>query len=134
MATYDRTRSEALLSRAREVIPGGLYGHYAGAINRMGLVGSDALKEAAQKVFYIGTQFFNAVPMAAAKANPLELQKQMRQTRSGKQVRYSMTVWSRLPVNKAMNSLLQANLGCLITDWPMFRWQHILHGSMCALT
>ncbi len=32
------------------------------------LVGSDALKEAAQGVFYTGTQFFNAAPMAAAKA------------------------------------------------------------------
>lgn len=36
MPTYDTTRSEALLSRAREVIPGGLYGHYSGSINRVG--------------------------------------------------------------------------------------------------
>lgn len=32
------------------------------------LVGSDALKEAATEVFYTGTQFFNAAPMAAARA------------------------------------------------------------------
>ena len=36
MPTYDTTRSEALLSRAREFIPGGLYGHYSGSIDRVG--------------------------------------------------------------------------------------------------
>ena len=39
------------------------------------LVGSDALKQAATDVFYTGTQFFNAGPMAAAKATLLELQR-----------------------------------------------------------
>jgi len=39
------------------------------------LVGTDALREAATKVFYTGTQFFNAAPMAAAKATLLELQR-----------------------------------------------------------
>ena len=39
------------------------------------LVGRDSLKQAAQDVYYTGTQFFNAVPMAAAKATLLELQK-----------------------------------------------------------
>ena len=39
------------------------------------LVGSDALKQAAEDVYYTGTQFFNAVPMAAAKATLLELQR-----------------------------------------------------------
>jgi glutamate-1-semialdehyde 2,1-aminomutase len=39
------------------------------------LVGTDALREAATKVFYTGTQFFNAAPMAAAKATLEELQK-----------------------------------------------------------
>lgn len=39
------------------------------------LMGTDALKQAATDVFYTGTQFFNAAPMAAAKANLLELQK-----------------------------------------------------------
>ena len=38
------------------------------------LVGSDALKQAAQDVYYSGTQFFNAAPMAAAKATLNELQ------------------------------------------------------------
>lgn len=38
------------------------------------LMGSDALKEAATQVFYTGTQFFNAAPMAAARATLLELQ------------------------------------------------------------
>ena len=38
------------------------------------LMGSDALKQAAQDVFFTGTQFFNAVPMAAAKATLRELQ------------------------------------------------------------
>jgi glutamate-1-semialdehyde 2,1-aminomutase len=37
------------------------------------LVGSDALKQAATEVFYTGTQFFNAAPMAAAKATLEEL-------------------------------------------------------------
>ena len=39
------------------------------------LVGADALKQAATDVFYTGTQFFNAAPMAAAKATLLELQR-----------------------------------------------------------
>lgn len=39
------------------------------------LTGSDALKQAAQDVYFTGTQFFNAAPMAAAKATLLELQK-----------------------------------------------------------
>ena len=39
------------------------------------LVGSDSLKQAAQDVYYTGTQFFNAVPMAASIATLLELQK-----------------------------------------------------------
>lgn len=39
------------------------------------LVGSDALKQAAQEVYFTGTQFFNAAPMAAARATLLELQK-----------------------------------------------------------
>lgn len=39
------------------------------------LVGTDSLRDAATKVFYTGTQFFNAAPMAAAKATLLELQK-----------------------------------------------------------
>ncbi|MEM7080391.1 MAG: aminotransferase class III-fold pyridoxal phosphate-dependent enzyme [Pseudomonadota bacterium] len=38
------------------------------------LVGSDALKQAATDVFYTGTQFFNAAPMAAAKATLEALQ------------------------------------------------------------
>lgn len=38
------------------------------------LTGSDALKQAAQDVYFTGTQFFNAAPMAAAKATLLELQ------------------------------------------------------------
>lgn len=36
MQTFDTTESEAILSRAKEVIPGGLFGHYAGAITRPG--------------------------------------------------------------------------------------------------
>ena len=39
------------------------------------LTGTDALKQAAQDVFFTGTQFFNAAPMAAARATLLELQK-----------------------------------------------------------
>jgi glutamate-1-semialdehyde 2,1-aminomutase len=39
------------------------------------LMGNDALKQAATDVFYTGTQFFNAAPMAAAKATLLELQR-----------------------------------------------------------
>ena len=39
------------------------------------LVGTDALKPAATEVFYTGTQFFNAAPMAAAKATLEELQR-----------------------------------------------------------
>ena len=39
------------------------------------LTGSDALKEAAKEVYFTGTQFFNAAPMAAARATLLELQK-----------------------------------------------------------
>ena len=39
------------------------------------LVGSDSLKQTAQDVYYTGTQFFNAVPMVAAKTTLLELQK-----------------------------------------------------------
>jgi glutamate-1-semialdehyde 2,1-aminomutase len=39
------------------------------------LTGSDALRQAAQDVYFTGTQFFNAAPMAAAKATLLELQK-----------------------------------------------------------
>jgi glutamate-1-semialdehyde 2,1-aminomutase len=39
------------------------------------LVGTDALKESAEKVYYTGTQFFNAAPMAASKATLLELQR-----------------------------------------------------------
>lgn len=39
------------------------------------LVGSDALEQAATDVFYTGTQFFNAAPMAAAKATLQELSK-----------------------------------------------------------
>ena len=39
------------------------------------LAGSDALKQAAQDVYFTGTQFFNAAPMAAARATLLELQK-----------------------------------------------------------
>ena len=37
------------------------------------LTGSDALKQAAQDVYFTGTQFFNAAPMAAARATLLEL-------------------------------------------------------------
>lgn len=37
------------------------------------LMGTDALKQAAEDVFYTGTQFFNAVPMAAAIATLREL-------------------------------------------------------------
>ena len=39
------------------------------------LVGSDAMKDAAKEVYFTGTQFFNAAPMAAAKTTLLELQK-----------------------------------------------------------
>ena len=39
------------------------------------LVGSDAMKDAAKEVYFTGTQFFNAAPMAAARATLLELQK-----------------------------------------------------------
>ncbi len=39
------------------------------------LMGTDALKETAQEVFFTGTQFFNAAPMAAASATLKELQK-----------------------------------------------------------
>jgi glutamate-1-semialdehyde 2,1-aminomutase len=39
------------------------------------LVGSDAMKQAAREVFYTGTQFFNAAPMAAAHATLQTLQK-----------------------------------------------------------
>jgi len=39
------------------------------------LAGSDSLKQAAQDVYFTGTQFFNAAPMAAARATLLELQK-----------------------------------------------------------
>ncbi len=39
------------------------------------LVGADALKQSAIDVFYTGTQFFNAAPMAAAKATLEELVK-----------------------------------------------------------
>ena len=39
------------------------------------LVGCNALKEAAEKVYFTGTQFFSAAPMAAAKATLLELKK-----------------------------------------------------------
>lgn len=39
------------------------------------LVGADSLKQAATDVFYTGTQFFNAAPMAAAKATLEELAK-----------------------------------------------------------
>lgn len=38
------------------------------------LVGADTLKQAAQDVYFTGTQFFNAAPMAAARATLLELQ------------------------------------------------------------
>jgi glutamate-1-semialdehyde 2,1-aminomutase len=39
------------------------------------LVGGDHLKKSAEAVYFTGTQFFNAAPMAAAKATLLELQK-----------------------------------------------------------
>jgi glutamate-1-semialdehyde 2,1-aminomutase len=39
------------------------------------LTGTDALRSAASKTFYTGTQFFNAAPMAAALATLAELQK-----------------------------------------------------------
>ncbi len=39
------------------------------------LTGTDALKQAAQEVYFTGTQFFNAAPMAAARATLQELQK-----------------------------------------------------------
>ena len=39
------------------------------------LVGSNALKEAAEEVYFTGTQFFSAAPMAAAIATLLELKK-----------------------------------------------------------
>ncbi len=39
------------------------------------LTGSDALKQAAQEVYFTGTQFFNAAPMAAAQATLQELKK-----------------------------------------------------------
>jgi len=39
------------------------------------LVGVDHLKKSAEAVYFTGTQFFNAAPMAAAKATLLELQK-----------------------------------------------------------
>ena len=39
------------------------------------LVGSNALKEAAEEVYFTGTQFFSAPPMAAAQATLLELKK-----------------------------------------------------------
>ena len=39
------------------------------------LVGSNALKEAAEEVYFTGTQFFSASPMAAAQATLLELKK-----------------------------------------------------------
>ncbi len=39
------------------------------------LTGCDALKQAAQDVYFTGTQFFNAAPMAAARATLQELQK-----------------------------------------------------------
>ena len=39
------------------------------------LVGSNALKEAAEEVYFTGTQFFSAAPMAAAQATLLELKK-----------------------------------------------------------
>lgn len=39
------------------------------------LVGKNELKEAAEKVYYTGTQFFSASPMAAARATLLELRK-----------------------------------------------------------
>ena len=39
------------------------------------LVGADHLKKSAEAVYFTGTQFFNAAPMAAAKATLLELQK-----------------------------------------------------------
>ena len=39
------------------------------------LTGTDSLKEAAKEVYFTGTQFFNAAPMAAARATLMELQK-----------------------------------------------------------
>lgn len=39
------------------------------------LVGSNDLKDTAEKVYFTGTQFFSAAPMAAAKATLLELKK-----------------------------------------------------------
>jgi len=39
------------------------------------LVGADHLKKSAEAVYFSGTQFFNAAPMAAAKATLLELQR-----------------------------------------------------------
>ena len=39
------------------------------------LVGSNDLKDTAEKVYFTGTQFFSAAPMAAAKATLLELRK-----------------------------------------------------------
>ena len=39
------------------------------------LVGADHLKKSAEAVYFTGTQFFNAAPMAAAKATLLELQR-----------------------------------------------------------
>ena len=38
------------------------------------LTGADALKQAAKDVYFTGTQFFNAAPMAAARATLIELQ------------------------------------------------------------
>ena len=39
------------------------------------LVGANHLKKSAEAVYFSGTQFFNAAPMAAAKATLLELQR-----------------------------------------------------------
>ena len=39
------------------------------------LVGKDSLKDAANRVYFSGTQFFNSAPMAASKATLEELQK-----------------------------------------------------------
>jgi len=36
MHIYDTSKSEAMLAQASKVIPGGLYGHYAGALGRPG--------------------------------------------------------------------------------------------------
>ena len=80
------------------------------------LVGSSKLKEAAEEVYFTGTQFFSAPPMAAAKATLLELKKSDAANKMndyGKKLKSSLSGWL---MNLDINLLFLELHLCLIFE------------------